>query len=344
MEEIPENNTVESNEPVETASASLGAMLREAREQKGLSVADIAHQLKFAPRQIEALEMDDFKSLPEMTFLRGFIRSYAKILGIDADLLLATLPQKNAPPTPLIPISVEVPFPTAHSQQWQNLIWLGAALLLSVLVVVFAVWHYTTPYSTTEMVRVDPRTSQPSKIKSTPSSSGVEGVASGIGQTETMASLSPKVQIEPASAPYEINTVMPPAVPQQHPLQTETLSAVSAVNSSSSKPRDALPATTTKPEQTHSEKPVAKPDIPQNFASLRLVFDDDSWVEIKDKDDRRLASQTNPRGSELRLNGHAPFSLVISRAGSVRVYLRGKQVDLTPYTKHSSEVARLTLE
>ena len=55
-------------------------MLREARERLGLSVADVAAQIKFAPRQIEALEADDFKHLPEAAFLRGFVRSYAKIL------------------------------------------------------------------------------------------------------------------------------------------------------------------------------------------------------------------------------------------------------------------------
>jgi cytoskeleton protein RodZ len=83
--------------------------------------------------------------------------------------------------------------------------------------------------------------------------------------------------------------------------------------------------------------------LPQN-AALRLVFGDESWVEIKDKEDKVLLSQVNPSGSELRMNGQSPFALVIGRAASVRLYYRGKQIDLTPHINAATEVARLTLE
>ena len=65
MEQLPEN-TEEQVKPsatttqTTTGQESLGKMLREAREQLGLSIADVAAQIKFAPRQIEALEADDF--------------------------------------------------------------------------------------------------------------------------------------------------------------------------------------------------------------------------------------------------------------------------------------------
>src|ERR1039458_7621063 len=92
MEHLPENNAEQSNRSAEIPLTSLGRMLREARERFGLSVADVAAQIKFAPRQIEALEADDFKHLPEAAFLRGFVRSYAKILHLDAQTLLAAHP------------------------------------------------------------------------------------------------------------------------------------------------------------------------------------------------------------------------------------------------------------
>ena len=78
MEHLPENNAEQGNLSAAIPLTSLGRMLREAREHLGLSVADVAAQIKFAPRQIEALEADDFKHLPEAAFLRGFVRSYAK--------------------------------------------------------------------------------------------------------------------------------------------------------------------------------------------------------------------------------------------------------------------------
>src|SRR5512139_1689119 len=76
---------------------SVGAALREGRELLGLSVADVANRIKFAPRQIEAMEADDFGQLPEMAFVRGFVRSYARLLEIGATPLLAALPQKHLP-------------------------------------------------------------------------------------------------------------------------------------------------------------------------------------------------------------------------------------------------------
>ncbi len=68
---------------------SAGKALAEARERLGLSVAEVAAQLRLSPRQIEALEADDHASLPGKTFLRGFLRNYAKLLQLDPELLLA---------------------------------------------------------------------------------------------------------------------------------------------------------------------------------------------------------------------------------------------------------------
>ena len=318
MEQLPENSTGQEDVSGVTPVASLGAMLREARERAGLSVADVANQIKFAPRQIEALEADDFQHLPEMTFLRGFVRSYAKILEVDAQPLLACLPQANASALPLTPTSVEVPFPVASSPQRQNLVWLGAALLLAVLVVAFAVWHYTTPVTQPEVEQVKIPVSLPSEMQIIPASSA----------PETGVTVPPKPLATQSHKAALAMGGKPEALPQA---QTTKITAQSGV----------LP-------QTQQAKPVPQPS-PQTAqtaqtAVLRLTFDEESWAEIKDKDDRILSSQVNLRGSELRLNGQAPFSLVIGHAVSVRLYYKGKQVDLKPHTSSSSEVARLTLE
>ena len=306
MEQLPENNADQGDSPAAAIPAvSLGKTLREAREHLGLSIADVAHQTKLAPRQIEALEADDFQNLPEMPFVRGFVRSYAKILQLDAQPLLAFLPQTNAPPMPLISDSVEVPFPSAHSPQRQNLVWLGAALLLAVLVVAFAVWHFTTPLEKPETAQV-----------------------------ETPVSLPDKMQIIPASPIAETGEIAPPAAPAARP---------ALVAAQSSMPMAKTTISQTLP-QAQSAKPAAQPDAAPKTATLRLAFDEESWTEIRDKDDKVLSSQVNPRGSELRLNGQAPFSLVIGHAASARLYYRGKQIDLTPHISASSEVARLTLE
>lgn len=67
--------------------------MRHAREAAGLSIDDVARQLKLAPRQVQALEAGDYAQLPGRTFVRGFLRNYARLLGLDGDALLATLPE-----------------------------------------------------------------------------------------------------------------------------------------------------------------------------------------------------------------------------------------------------------
>lgn len=68
-----------------------GATLRATREACGLAISDVANVIRFSVRQIDALERDDYASLSGSTQIRGFIRSYAKFLKIDAAPLLAAL-------------------------------------------------------------------------------------------------------------------------------------------------------------------------------------------------------------------------------------------------------------
>lgn len=345
MEQFPENNTGQGDSSGAMPASSLGKILREARERAGLSMADVANQIKFAPRQIEALEADDFQHLPEMTFVRGFVRSYAKILDVDAQPLLALLPQINSSLTPLTPVSVEVPFPNAYSPNWQNLIWLGVTLLLAVLVVAFAVWHYTTPLAKPEVAQVEIPVSLPAGMQIIPASAVLEADVAA-------PPIAPEVQPEPVA-----HSSVLAAKPLVHSTRDESSAAAGRQETLSptqpAKPAakpGALPQSTTatgKAEalpQAKPVKPVDQPDALPKAATLHLVFDEDSWVEIKDGDGKILSSRINQRGTELRLNGYEPFSLVISHAASVKLYHRGKQVDLTPYTRVSSEVARLTLE
>lgn len=281
MDNSEHNSTEQNVDSSGETPVSLGRILREAREKLGLSITEVADQIKFAGRQIEALEADEFEQLPEMTFVRGFVRSYAKILNLDASALLALLPLPEVTPQPLVYRSVEVPFPTEYTAQRSNLVWLGTALLLAVLIVIFAVWQYTKPVIESHET-----------IK-----------------TETSLALPVEALAPEMSAPIE-------------------------------QPQENLPETklVTQTENPTNVETNAKPGV------LRLVFDEEAWAEIRNRDDKILSSQVNPRGSELDVDGRAPFSLVIARAASVHVFHHGKPVDLTPYINSSSEVARLTLE
>lgn len=83
--------SIEENvQPVEAPAVprSVGQAFSSAREQAGLSLEQVAASLRLSVRQVQALESDDAAALPSPTFVRGFIRNYAKLLNLDVDALL----------------------------------------------------------------------------------------------------------------------------------------------------------------------------------------------------------------------------------------------------------------
>lgn len=304
MENNTEINAGQTVSQAETPATSLGMMLREARERLGLSVMDVSSQIKFAPKQIEALEADDYQRLPEAAFLRGFVRSYAKILHLDAQTVLAALPQKKPDQGGLLPDSVGEPFPNVLF--WQNLIWSSAAFLVVIMVAGFAFWHFTTP----------PEQSQ-------------------AAQVESPISLPAEVQVAPPAQPVS-------EVPAIEPVVETKAQAVAELAQSS------VQATSTVAPRMAQRNQAITSDTPSEtstpITSLLLEFSEESWAEIKDKDGKILSSRVHPGGTELRISGRAPFSVLIGHASSVRLHYQDKQIDLAPHTRRTTDVASLTLE
>jgi cytoskeleton protein RodZ len=96
---------------------SPGRLLRELRESRSLSLADVAQRLKYATRQIEAIEADDFARLPDRAFVRGMVRSYGRFLGADEGRLLSALEklQVSVPVTVSLPATA-IPFPDGRKR------------------------------------------------------------------------------------------------------------------------------------------------------------------------------------------------------------------------------------
>jgi cytoskeleton protein RodZ len=83
------------------ASFGIGAKLRQERVGKGLAIDDIARDTRIAPRFLEAIETDDYSTLPGLVFTRNFVRQYALTLHLDPDPLLAELPKPDESTAPL---------------------------------------------------------------------------------------------------------------------------------------------------------------------------------------------------------------------------------------------------
>jgi cytoskeleton protein RodZ len=97
-------------------------------------------------------------------------------------------------------------------------------------------------------------------------------------------------------------------------------------------------------QQTQSTDTATHNDAVIKIALLHMVFDEESWAEITDKEGKIISSRIHAPGSEMNVHGYLPLSLVIGHAAATHLYQDGKPVDLAPYTNSSSEVARITLK
>src|SRR5436305_10340370 len=82
----------------DAVACGVGEALASARQSRGLALAEVAQQLKFAQRHLEALEEERFDALPGGTFVRGMVRNYARLLHLDPEPLLERMAGRFAAP------------------------------------------------------------------------------------------------------------------------------------------------------------------------------------------------------------------------------------------------------
>jgi cytoskeleton protein RodZ len=113
----------------DAAISGVGAELARAREERGLALTDVAQQLKFGARQLEALEQERYDQLPGGTFVRGMVRAYARLLKIDAEPLLGRISDRfDAPDSNRLAARYKQPVPFSDGTRKSTFIYLGASL------------------------------------------------------------------------------------------------------------------------------------------------------------------------------------------------------------------------
>jgi cytoskeleton protein RodZ len=117
--------------------------LARAREAAGMSLEEAGRQLKFAPRQLQALEAGELERLPGGTFVRGMLRSYARLLHLDAQPLLAQIGDRVPPPdAERLAQRFRQPVPFSDGARRTNLAYVALSLtLLAVVVAVALEWR-----------------------------------------------------------------------------------------------------------------------------------------------------------------------------------------------------------
>lgn len=316
-------------EPVQPAM-NVGSTLRQARERMGLSVADIANRIKFAPKQVEALEANDVEHLPQGPFLRGFVRSYARALQLDEVALIAALPVDPSQQPAAKDKKVDVPFPTAQSLRRINVMWLAGALGVALVLGLFVWLSDGEPTTKPVEIVVEPVALPASAV----AASAV--AATEVPPLEPVKAVEPVKPAEPRKAD-EVKKVV-------EPKKADEVKKVAELKKAP-EPKTSV----AQPQIEAASAPVAavKTPVPLEILKrrpLHFVFSKDAWAEVIDVNGAILLSRTNPAGSEQWIGGpkRAPYDVTIAHPASVKLYYKGKEVDLSPYA--AMDTAHLKVE
>ena len=295
----------------------VGRALAEARQAQGLTLADVAQQLKFMPRQIESLEAERFEALPGPTIARGMVRTYARFLKIDPEPLLQSMTgHVDAPDaTPQLAARFNQPVPFSDNGRRSTVLYLAlSAGVLAIAGGLVYEWRHE-------------RAAAPSAA-ATPAPAVRQASAERKAVRAQAAPSAPPVAIEPPPqpAPPPPQAAVPPAPPPPAAVPKEAPQP---------KPASVEPAEPPAPK-------AAEPKASSGPNRLVLRFEQDAWAEVTDAAGRSLVSSLNAAGTERVVRGTPPFSLVIGNAQHVKVTYNNREVDLQPYV--NVEVARFTIK
>jgi len=190
----------------ENGQASVGQVLREAREAQGITLENAAIRLYLMQRQIEAMETDDFDSLGQLVFARGFVRNYARLLGLAPETLLARM--EGAPAEPAaVSHAAAVPPHSWLTSPWVILLLLG--VLLAVAVPVALYWWLNSGVDEVQPKRVPVVQSRPTPVPA-PVAAPVPAAALPAAAPPALP-LAPVAPAVPAVAPAEPAEAAAPA-------------------------------------------------------------------------------------------------------------------------------------
>lgn len=298
-----------------------GKHIREARESRGLGREEVAAQLRLNVRLITALEEDDYDALPGQTFISGYLRSYARLLGMPEHSFVAHVAAANQPP-PLVAASVK----RKEISSRDGIARLGTYLIIGVMIVSVAMWW---------MGRQEEIEPQDSLSTTAPVESQGELPVDVAEVGEELSVVLPGNTVETE----ETETSQTQA--QEPPSSNVVLGDELTVDEEASE--DVMPASQDTPAPTVIAKRITPPPltdaIPQS--KLELHYDEDSWTEVKDNAGRQLLYRLIKADERLVLRGEAPFHVFLGYAPGVSVYYNDELFDHSPFQRR--DVARFRL-
>ena len=182
----------------------VGAELKRAREEQGLTISEVAHHLKLAPRQVEALEDERFAQLPGITFVRGMLKNYARLLKLAPEPLLERIAGRfQAPDASRLAERYSQPVPFSDGARHSTFVYLGLSIVVLSLGGGVAYQWYREHNAPTELVRAEPAPAAPrAQVK----------VVEPVVQSELTAQVAVAPEAEKPAPPEKPALAEPPAV------------------------------------------------------------------------------------------------------------------------------------
>ncbi len=310
-----------------------GETLRQARESNGWSLAEVALKLNLTTTSLGNLEAGAFDKLPGHTFARGYIRAYAKLLGIDQTVLVQEFDQFTGTDSQGSNVHglgrIEEPVRVSHT----ILRIVSLLLLIAVIGGGFVWWQDQTSQRSKDLtsnamehVEVESAdgTTQIHPLDEPEDQAVVEGQAA----PEVPATTEPTA---PETAPAEA-AVPAPAAPAQAPAAPAHTPAAPVAA-----PATTTPAATAAPAMS----PPTTPALIAGDGRVQITFIADCWTQVTDGNGKVLFSGLKRKGDTLDQGGKPPLTLRLGFARGAQVAYNGQPVDVAPFT--SGETARLKL-
>jgi cytoskeleton protein RodZ len=307
-----------------------GRVLRVARQRRGLEIEDVAAALHLSPSVILALEHERYDDLPGAVFISGYLRNYARLLGIDAEALLDTFraasPQAELP-RPRTTRKIDEQVSSSHFAV--RAVSLVILLALGAMVVLW--WQNQRPD-----LEPLPESTEPS----------TEEMVSAPGGEETVSTDEPSQPVSQADPPPAPELPSPPTASRQameqaaEVLPTAEPAEPEASLTDGQEPAAAVEAVEEESQEADGEP--ADPGVAENGVEIVMEFSGPCWVDVRDKDGEYKLFGEMSKGDRHVLAGMPPYSMIIGNAAAVEILVAGKPFDLDPIAR--GNVARFTLD
>jgi len=317
-----------------------GETLRQARESRGWSLAEVALKLNLTVSSLSNLEAGAFDKLPGHTFARGYIRAYAKLLGMDQTVLVQQFDQSTGTDSQGSNVHslgrIEEPVRVSHT----ILRIVSLLLLVAVIGGGFVWWQDQTSQRAKDLTTLSPEhvevegadgTTQIHPLDEPEDQAIVEnqteaGAPLALPQTSTSAEPEVAASATTPTAPAQ-NSAPVPATPATPATPAPAVPAVPA------------PVATAPVAPTVPAPAAAAPTAGQGQVSLQ--FTADCWTQVTDGTGKVLLSGLKRKGENVSVTGKPPFAVRLGFARGAQVSYNGQVVDVAPFT--SGETARLKL-